>query len=310
MPITTMNSTGSMNSEMAAPCDDVTGNDADLITLETQHRGGAHRTAIGQEQHDRQVGEGEHDAEDQADGDDRQDHRHDDLVVAAPEAGAVHRRRVDDVLRHRGDAGQEDDDREREKAPGVDDDDAEHSEMRRTEPVRHLLPGDDAGRDQAPVDDAVERIEHPLPGNGRQRDRHRPGQDDQRPDDPASRERLQQQERAELAEDEAEGLRSEGEKEGIPERVQEHRIAQDLFEIRQSHEAPRRIVDRIGADRIIDGQQERQADQQQHIEHRRRDQNRAEHIAAIHDETEARDRRGDDGFGNVDHRLKPPFNGG
>src|SRR5262245_43050609 len=64
----------------------IAGEDADLQTLETEHRGRVDRTAIGQEKDDRQVGEGEHDAEDQPDGHDRQDHRHDDLVVAAPEA--------------------------------------------------------------------------------------------------------------------------------------------------------------------------------------------------------------------------------
>src|ERR1700757_3143841 len=59
----------------------VAGDNADLEALETQHRGGANRTAIGQQEHDRQIGEGEYDTEDQADGDDRKDHRHDDLVI-------------------------------------------------------------------------------------------------------------------------------------------------------------------------------------------------------------------------------------
>src|SRR5690348_6932487 len=95
----------------------VAGDDADLITFETQDRGGPNRATIGQEKDDGKIGEGEHDAEDQADSHDRKDHRHDDLVVAAPEARAVHDRRVDDVLRHRSDAGQENDDGEGKEAP-------------------------------------------------------------------------------------------------------------------------------------------------------------------------------------------------
>src|SRR5689334_4839809 len=43
----------------------VAGNDADLEALKAQDRSGAHRTAIGEEIDDGEIGEGEHDAEDQ-----------------------------------------------------------------------------------------------------------------------------------------------------------------------------------------------------------------------------------------------------
>src|SRR5262245_52021960 len=112
----------------------VAGDDADLEAFKAQHRGGADRTAIGEQIYDGKIGEGEHDAEDQADGHDREDHRHDDLVVAAPEARAIDDGRIDDVLRHRGDAGEEDDDRKGKEAPGIDHDHAEHGKVRRAEP--------------------------------------------------------------------------------------------------------------------------------------------------------------------------------
>src|SRR5947207_13796357 len=63
----------------------VTGNDADLETLKAQHRGRIYRTAHRHQKDDGKIGKRKYDAENQADGHDRQDHRHDDLVVAAPE---------------------------------------------------------------------------------------------------------------------------------------------------------------------------------------------------------------------------------
>src|SRR6202051_2526609 len=108
----------------------VAGNDADLKTLKAQHRGCAHRTAHGHQKDDGKIGKRKHDTENQADGHDRQDYRHDDLVVAAPETGAVDRRRVDHVLRDRSDAGEEDYDREREETPGIDDNHAQNRQFR------------------------------------------------------------------------------------------------------------------------------------------------------------------------------------
>src|SRR5690349_9085984 len=61
--------------------------DAGLKTRKAQDRGCTDWTAHGQQEDNGKIGEREHDAEDQADGYDRQDHRQDDLVVAAPEAG-------------------------------------------------------------------------------------------------------------------------------------------------------------------------------------------------------------------------------
>ena len=152
---------------------------------------------------------------------------------------------------------------------------------------------EDAGRNQCPVDHAVERIEHPLPGDGGERDRHRERQNDQRPHDLAAGERPQQQEGAELSEHEAEQLRSEREDEGVAQRLDESRVFDDLLEVRQTDKLPGRIVDRVGADRIIDREQKRQTDQQQDIDDRRRDQNRFEHVAPVQHEVKAGDRLGD-----------------
>ena len=87
-------------------------------------------------------------------------------------------------------------------------------------------------------------------------------------------------------------------------------FSHDLREIRQSHEAPRGIVDRVGADRIIHRPAKRQSNQQQHIKDRRRDEDRAEHVAAVQDEPETRGRLGGDGFGNVTIDENLAFSGG
>ena len=64
---TTTSSTGSMNSEMAAPCD----TSPELMPVwkpaETEDRGRAHRSAHGHQKDDGQIGKGKHDAEDEAD---------------------------------------------------------------------------------------------------------------------------------------------------------------------------------------------------------------------------------------------------
>ena len=155
----------------------------------------------------------------------------------------------------------------------------QHRQIRVAKPVRRLRTGDEAERDQRPIDHAIERIEHPLPGDRGERDRHRPGQDDQRPHELAPRERAQQHQRAELAEDEAEDLRAEREDEGIAQRLPKNRVLHDLHKIRQTDETIAWIVDRVGADRVIDRQQKRHADQHQHIEDCGRDENRPEHVA-------------------------------
>src|SRR5271155_5971161 len=59
---------------------DIAGEDADLKTLEAEHRGSVDRAAIGQQIDDAQIGKGKGDSKNQADDDDRRDHRYDDLV--------------------------------------------------------------------------------------------------------------------------------------------------------------------------------------------------------------------------------------
>ena len=74
----------------------------------------------------------------------------------------------------------------------------------------------------------------------------------------------------------------------LPSVSQKYRILQDLLEIRQADEAPRGIVDRVGADRVIHREQKRHADQQQDVKDRGRDEDGAEHLAPVQHEAKAR----------------------
>src|SRR6185312_10709033 len=279
----------------------VAGVDADLEAEIAQDLGRVDWAALGQEIDDTEIGEGEDRAENQSDDDNRRDHRQDDLVVAAPEPGAVDDGGVDDVLRHRGDAGEEDHDRKRKEAPGVDDGHAQHRQMGIAEPIRRVGSVDDVEGDHRPVDHAVKRVEHPLPGDRGERHRHHPGQNDQGAHQLASGERAQQEQGAEFAEDKADDLRAEGEDEGVEQCGAKDVAAKDLEEISQADEMIALIVDRIGADRVIDREQEGGADQRQDVENRRRDEDRPENGGAVEDEPERRASFGEF-FGDGDHR--------
>jgi hypothetical protein len=116
----------------------VAGKDTDLEPLEAKDRGCVYGAAVGQKKDDGKVGKRKHDPENQADSHDRKDHRQDDLVVAALEAGTVDRRRIDHILRYGSDAGQDDNDRKWKEPPGIDDDHAQHRQMWIAESIRRL----------------------------------------------------------------------------------------------------------------------------------------------------------------------------
>src|ERR1051326_481047 len=120
------------------PMRDIARQDADLEALKAQYRGGAHRAAHRQEIDDAEIGEGEHRAKDEADHNDGGDYRHDNLIVSPPEPGTVHRRSIEHVLGYRGDAREKNHAGDREKAPGIDDDDANHGQVRGAEPIRRV----------------------------------------------------------------------------------------------------------------------------------------------------------------------------
>src|SRR5262249_16536738 len=151
-------------------------------------------------------------------------------------------------------------------------------------------------------DDAVKRIEHPQPSYRRQRHWHRPRQHDERAGDATAAELLHQQHSADLAEQEADDLRTDGEHQSIDERAPKDLAVDDIAEVLQPDEREARIEDAVGADAVIKRKQERQADQHQHVEDRWRDEQRPDHLRPIQQEAGphwargSRDRR---------HRSRP-----
>src|SRR5262249_14200895 len=187
---------------------------ADLESERSEDLRVVDRATFGQEVDYAQVGEGEHSAEDQRDHHDRRDDGQDDLVIPPPEARAVDGCGVEHVLRHRSEPGYEDHHPEREQPPGMHDGYGDHREVLLAEPLRRMFGAYQPDRDQRPVDHAVERIEHPLPGERGQRHRHRPRQHHERAGEVAAGELLHQQHGGELAEQQADDLGADGEYEG------------------------------------------------------------------------------------------------
>ena len=101
---------------------------------------------------------------------------------APPRAGAVHLGRFVELLGHGHQPRQHGDGEEGQAPPDVDGDDGGHGVRGLPEPVgpRRV---DQVQPDRGPVDDAVERVEHPEPRQRRERRRDDEGQEHDAPDD-------------------------------------------------------------------------------------------------------------------------------
>src|SRR6202035_4675619 len=73
--------------------------------------------------------------------------------------------------------GEQADGKERHAAPDVDNDDRDHGEVRIAQPVDPAC--DQAEMVEQPVENAECRVEHPLPGEGREHGRDDEGQQDE-----------------------------------------------------------------------------------------------------------------------------------
>jgi hypothetical protein len=92
-----------------------------------------------------------------------------------------------------------------------------------TEPIARLGAGE-VKMLQRPVDDRVGRVEDPRPTHQAERQRRRPREQDQEPQDPLAGELLQERVRQQAGDDEHDGLRDDREEEGVPDGVLERRV--------------------------------------------------------------------------------------
>src|SRR5881409_3807137 len=107
----------------------VSGLDTDLVREDRQDLARVTGAALGQKVHDAQVGQCEDRVEQESDHQDRKDHRHHHVTEPLHEGAAVHLGGIDDLERHRGEARQEHDRAERERAPHVDGDAGSQRQM-------------------------------------------------------------------------------------------------------------------------------------------------------------------------------------
>jgi hypothetical protein len=158
---------------------------------------------------------------------------------------AVDLRRVLDLRRDRGAARDEDHDREGKDPPRVDDRDREQGEVGTPEPLQRNLGalldvrGAEEPEDRAvqmepvecPVDDAVERVEDPQPGDRREHDGRGPGQDHQEADEPLAAKVANEKRREHRGADHDQDLRGDREEEGVAKRAPEVVVAPGAREV-------------------------------------------------------------------------------
>jgi len=171
-----------MKREIAAPWPRLPALEADLVGEGGEEMGRVDRAASGQHLHDVEVREGEDRREENHHREHRFDQGQRHVPEAPPRARAVHLGGLVEFAGHGHQARQHGDSEEGQAAPNVDRDDGRHRVRGLPEPVGPRR-ADEVQAYGSPVDDAVERVEHPEPRQGRQRSRDDEGQEHDAPDD-------------------------------------------------------------------------------------------------------------------------------
>src|SRR5439155_1342886 len=138
--------------------------------------------------------------------------------------------------------GEHDHGGERENPPRLHDDDGEERECRIAEPVQPAV--EQAGRFERPVDHAERGVEDPRPGDRRERDRHRPWQEEDEAGEPPPPEGSAEDLSGGRREDDHEHLRADRDHGAVAERPQEDRIAEDRGVIAEPRYSTRRTANR------------------------------------------------------------------
>ena len=245
----------------------------DLVDVERQRLGRAARAALGEDVDQVEEAEGLDRPEHHRDQQQRPHQRERDPAELEPLRGAVDLRRLVEVLRHRGQAGERDQHDERRPLPGVDDDQRQQREPLLREPLDAV----EAEAVEEGVHDAELRVEHELPeqADDDRREHHRDQEQRRERAPPAHAARDQVGDREperRLQEDRA------GDEEGGRDRALAHdRRRQDVGVVLEADPvvadiAGRRVV-REGQQDQPDQRPDREEDQDRH---RRRDEQRGE----------------------------------
>ena len=261
------------------PSSERSGLDPNLVGEHGQDLRGVRRTALGQEIHDAEIGQREHGVEEETDQQDRRDHRYDDVTKTLKEARPVHPRGVQDLVGHRREPCEQHDRRERKVAPHVDHDARGQRQVRLAQPHRPVsgaVGSDDADPAQEPVDDTELGVVHPLPAEHADTDRERERDHDEAANELLAPEGLKQEKREAGSEQALEDGGHQGEADAVAERDEEDVALEGGPEILQPDEVRRGVGDRGIAQRQKEREQERNSDEEQHVEDGGREQEVAE----------------------------------
>src|SRR5713101_995804 len=211
------------------------------------------------------VCEGKDEAEEHGNADNGPHHGNDDLELRAPEAGAIHRGRLRNVLGNSSAAGEQYNRGKWHQAPTVDQKDGSDGETRLAEPHRGAERLVDVYGHKDPGDHAVDRIEDPFPPDGAERDGSNPRQKNQKTDDAAATKGLFQEYGENVGADDHHDLGADGEDKGIADGNAKTGALQDAAEVFQANEMHFGVAVARIAESIKDSEKKGTADEQQDV---------------------------------------------
>ena len=165
-----------------AVADAILGEEA-LEEREAHHLGRGAGSAAGQQIDLVEDLEGDDQTKGEGDQDRREHQRHGDEAELLPRRGAVDARRLEDVLRQRFEAGEEEQEAERRPVPDVDDDDRQQRRVGIAQPVARR----DADQPEHLVHQPEVEVEHQLPDRADDDARDQDGQDEDGAEEDARR---------------------------------------------------------------------------------------------------------------------------
>src|SRR5579859_452307 len=225
------------------------------------------RAAGREDVHDGHVREGEDEAEEDGDAEDRPHHGHDDLELGAPETSPVDRGGFRDVLGDGGAPGEKDYGGEGHKAPTMDEQDGSDGEMGFAEPHGSVERFVEVQRHQNPTDDAVDGVQKPFPSDSAEGDRRDPREEDQKTNEAAAAKGLLQGNGQDIGANNHQDLRTDGEDQGIADGNAKAGTVQDAAKIFQANKMHFGIADAGVAESIKNGEEKRTGDEQKDVQH-------------------------------------------
>src|SRR5437879_5069406 len=240
---------------------------------------GVEGAAGGEDVDDGHVRECEDKPEENGDAEDGTHHRDDDLELRAPEAGAVDRCGLGNVLGNGGASGKDDHGGKGNDAPTVNEHDGGDGENWFAKPHGGAERFVKMERDENPRDDAVDGIEQPLPTDGAERNGRDPGKQNQKAYDAAAAKGVFEGDGEDVGADEDDDLRAGGEDKRIANGEAETGALQDAAKILEADVVELGVADTGVAEGVKNGEEEGAGDEEKDVESGRGEHGGAEERA-------------------------------